>query len=296
MSTLRSWRALLVREYLEHRIAFLYFPLGIMGLLVLSGASAFGLNRIKLTHEFVIPSGLKVFEIGYLGLFALWIAYLSVALFFYFGDAFSADRRNNAMFFWKSMPISDLKMLGSKFLAGVLLFPAIIVLVAIVSGALFYLFVNVATMMFPALVLPSPLTALASLGQITVFGIVYVALTLVWYAPFLAWVGGLSTVFGRWSLPLAFVIPGLIAVVENVAFFGYGPRGGYFWQFISQRLQFGLSEMDYGTIAISTAPFDALYYSQRLVHEIDWPGMGLGVLFAALVMWLASEYRRRRIK
>ena len=45
---------------------------------------------------------------------ALWLAYLAVALFFYFGDAFSADRRNNAMLFWKSMPVSDLKILRQQ--------------------------------------------------------------------------------------------------------------------------------------------------------------------------------------
>ena len=38
MNTLKSWRALLVREYLEHRIAFLYFPAGILIVLTLSAA------------------------------------------------------------------------------------------------------------------------------------------------------------------------------------------------------------------------------------------------------------------
>lgn len=295
MLSLKSWRALLVREYLEHRIAFLYFPLGIVVLLALSAASALGFNKIKFMHDFAVPSGLKVFELGYLVLFALWFAYLGVTLFFYFGDAFSADRRNNSMFFWKSMPVTDIKMLASKFLAGVLLFPAIIVAVAAVSGLIFYLFVSVGTMVYPGLVLPLPLTALGSFGQITLFAVVHLVLSLLWYAPFLAWVGGLSTIFGRWSLPLAFVIPGLVSVVENIAFFGYGPRGGYVWAYLSQRWQYGLGEMDYGQIAVTTAPFDALYFTQRLLHQTDWPALVLGLVFAAAVMWLASQYRRRRI-
>ncbi len=40
MHTLRSWWALFGREYLEHRIAFLWFPIGVVVLLALSGASA----------------------------------------------------------------------------------------------------------------------------------------------------------------------------------------------------------------------------------------------------------------
>ena len=39
MQMLKSWRALLVREYLEHRMAFVYFPLGILVLFALSAAS-----------------------------------------------------------------------------------------------------------------------------------------------------------------------------------------------------------------------------------------------------------------
>jgi ABC-2 type transport system permease protein len=199
------------------------------------------------------------------------------------------------MFFWKSMPVTDLKMLASKYLAGAVLFPAIIVAIAAVTGLMFYLFVAVATMVYPGLILPLPLTALGSFGQITAFAVVHLVLSLLWYAPFLAWVGGLSTVFGRWSLPLAFVIPGLIVVVENITLFGTGPRGGYVWAYLSQRWQYGLGEMDYGQIAVTTAPFDALYYIQRLLHETDWLALVTGLVFAAAVMWLASQYRRRRI-
>src|SRR5690606_36017498 len=126
MTALTSWRALLVREYLEHRVAFLWAPLGILVLLALSGAPALSFNRFGMLDEFALPAADKVFEVGYLVLLLLWLAYLGTVLFFYSGDAFNADRRNNAMFFWKSMPVTDLKILVSKYLAGSLLLPAII--------------------------------------------------------------------------------------------------------------------------------------------------------------------------
>ncbi len=295
MRALKSWWALLVREYLEHRMAFVYFPLGIVVLMALSAVSGLGFNKIRFLSGPVLPSGLKIFELGYLVLLAVWFAYLAVTLFFYFGDTFAADRRNNAMLFWKSMPVSDFKILAAKFLAGITLFPAIIIVIAAVTGLMHFLLVSAAGFVMPALVPPPPLTALQSFVQITAFGIAYFALSLLWYAPFLAWVGGLSTVFGRWSLPLAFVIPGLFGVAENIALFGNGgPRGGYVWSFLSQRLQYGLPERDLTRIMLSPS-FDAGWTLQDLLAATDWTSLGLGLVFAAIVLWLASEYRRRRI-
>ncbi len=295
MTALTSWRALLVREYIEHRIAFLWAPLGILVLLALSGVSALSFNRIGMLEGFALPDASKVFEVGYLVLLLLWLAYLGVALFFYSGDAFSADRRNNAMFFWKSMPVTDLKILASKYLAGSLLFPAIILCVGMVSGLMFYLMLNVAPHVLAGFALLDPVAALASFVQITLFAAVFYGLALLWYAPLIAWVSGLSTVFGRWSLPLAFVIPGLLAVLENVAFFGRGPNGGYVWNYLGERWAFPFDNADAALLVFDTRPFSAATFTGRLVADIDWTQMGIGLVFAAAVIWLASEYRRRRL-
>lgn len=292
---MRSWWALLVREYLEHRAPFLYVPGGIVVLMVVSAAGSLGFNRVKVLMGNLTPTAVKVFEVGYFVLLALWFAYLVVTLFFYFGDAFSADRRNNAMFFWKSMPVTDLKIVVSKFLAGIFLFPLIILVVAAITGLIYYGIVNVAAALIPGIFVPEPLVTLQSFGQITLFALVDLFFAVLWYAPFLAWVGGLSTVFGRWSLPLAFVIPGLLAVVENMLFFGNVPRGGYVWGYISRRWQFGLNDIDYGAIVVEPTPFGASAFLQRLMHQIDWVAMGEGLVFAAIILYLASEYRRRRI-
>jgi ABC-2 type transport system permease protein len=295
MKSLKSWRALLVREYFEHRVAFLYFPLGIVILLALSAVASLGADKLKLVVAATSPDALKIYEFGYLVLLMLWVAYLALTLFFYFGDAFNADRRNNAMFFWKSMPVSDLKILTSKMLAGSALFPTIIFLIAACTGLLLFAFVSIGAFVSPGMIPRGPFELLGSWGQITLFGAAYFVLAMLWYAPFLAWVGGLSTVFGRWSLPLAFVIPGLFAVVENIVLFGQGPRGGYVWGFLSHRWSFGLGDNDFVDVAVSPAAFDAATYVGRLTARIDWLSLGLGLVVAALFIWLASEYRRRRL-
>ena len=151
MHTLKSWAALVRREFIEHRIPFLYFPLGILGLFALSTASGLAYNRFRLPTEFQVGAPLKLFEIGYIAIIALWIAYTAIALFFYFGDAFSADRRNNAMLFWKSMPLSDLKILSSKFLAGVTLFPLLIYVMAVTSGILILVWAQCCAVCLPGI-------------------------------------------------------------------------------------------------------------------------------------------------
>lgn len=296
MTIFSSWRALFVREYLEHRMAFLWAPIGIVGLLVLAALSAIGLKRVRVFDEIPFISAVKVFELGYLVLLALWLAYLAVALFFFFGDAFSADRRNNAMLFWKSMPVTDAKILTSKTLSGLVLFPAMILLFGVVTGLLYYLMVNIGAYLMPGLGFLAPLEGLLAVAQVTLFGVVFFVFTMMWYAPFFAWVGGLSTVFGRWSLPLAFVIPGLLVVIENVSFFGQGPRGGYIWNYIAYRWNSGgLNEADFQLMFMNSQPFNASFYIGRMLQATNWPQMGIGLAFAAGVIWLASEYRRRRI-
>lgn len=296
MTAISSWRALFVREYLEHRMAFQWAPIGILTLLGISGLSAITLRRIEGLDNIPFLSALKLYELGYLVLLALWLAYLAVAVFFYFGDAFSADRRNNAMLFWKSMPVSDAKILTSKTLAGLVSFPAMILIFGMISGLLLYLLVNIAAYIVPAIGFLGPLDGLMSFVQVTLFGVVFFLLMMAWYAPFFAWVGGLSTIFGRWSLPLAFVIPGLLAVIENISFLGQGPRGGYIWQYIAYRWNFGaLKEVDFELMLMNTQPFNASFYIGRMLQGTNWTQMGIGLAFAVIVIWLASEYRRRRI-
>jgi len=295
MRSIRSWWALVFREFIEHRIPFFYFPLGILALFTLSSASGIALNRVHLTNGFQFGNGLKLFELGYVLLLALWLAYAGIALFFYFGDAFSADRRNNAMLFWKSMPVGDLKIMGSKFLAGVTFLPFIILVIGMVSGLIFLILLNVASLNVPIVPVPNPGQAIVSFANISLFAIVYYFMAMLWYAPFLAWVAGLSTVFGRWSLPLAFAIPGVLIAMENMAAFAQIPRGGYIWGYLSHRWQFGLSDTQWTFMVAAPIPFDVRTYTWLLVQQINWTSMISGIVFAVVVVWLASEYRRRRI-
>lgn len=291
---MKSLVALIHREYLEHRGAFLLAPALILALLAAVLTSGLGFGRFQMAQKFTLFPVVKIFEFGFLAVAGLWFAYLMAALFFYYADAFSADRRNNAMLFWKSMPVSDFKVLSSKMLAGLTLFPALIFAAMVLSGVL----IGIATFL-TALVLnlgaPSPLAFLSSAGQIVLLGAVYVVLALLWYAPFFAWVGLLSTLFRRWSIPLAFLIPALASLAENLLFSGSGPDGGYIATYLHNRFSFGDRNSDAALAIFTEAQINAPDVITRFLATVDWPQLAGGVIVAALLVWLASEYRRRNV-
>jgi ABC-2 type transport system permease protein len=287
--------ALVKREYLEHRGAFLYAPLMLLAIYTLAVSSALMFNKVRLPHEVGLPSALKFYELAFAVTGGLWFFYLLVALFFYYADAFSADRRNNAMFFWKSMPLTDFKVLSSKMLAGMTIFPALIFFALLATGVVLYFQTMLALVVLPRLVVPGVIDVIWSSAQIGFFALIYLALALLWYAPFFAWVGALSTVVRRWSIPLAFLIPGLIGLLENLFFADTGPRAGYFLEFLRRRSDFSLDREDIYAAFMSDQPVSIGILLNGLFSGIDWAQMAAGLIFTALAVYAASEYRRRVI-
>jgi ABC-2 type transport system permease protein len=302
---MRSMLAMIRREYLEHRGAFLYAPSVIVVLFAIAIAAALAFNKVRMPFNIDEASALRFFEFAFLGIGGLWLAYTMVALFFYYADAFAADRRNNSMLFWKSMPLSDFQVLMSKMLAGMTLLPGLIFCALIVTGLVLYGLTGLAVTVLPRLVVPGIAEIVMSSVELGAFALVYLALSLLWYAPFFAWVGALSTAVGRWSIPLAFLIPGLAVLTENLfvrglsdvffnlAFGTNGPRGGYILEFLQRRATFGFNESYFETAFSRGQAVDGWALTAQLVEQIDWTQMGIGLIAAVLLVFIASEYRRR---
>lgn len=291
---MKAMFALWWREYLEHKGAFFYAPIAIVGLLALGILMGLGGGRFRATAS-IIPPANTLFEMGALATMWLWSIYLLLMLFFYYADAFAADRRNNAMFFWKSMPQSDFKILGSKFLTGTLVFPLLILGAVAATAVLLFVTTGVVSLMEPRIGAPDYLTMLGSLLQVVITGFAYFALAMLWYAPFFAWVGLLSAVVGRWSIPLAFVVPALLMLLENMLFFGDVPQGGYVYRYLSWRIQFGFDSTTAQQAFFSNDMLSAPGLIGSLLFNLDWFAVGTGLLFALAAIYAASEYRRRTI-
>lgn len=293
---MRAMTALIKREYLEHRGAFFYAP-GIL-LVIVGVAAIFAVLTGSGDIEFPgrrIPTGAQFYEVGVASVFGLWSIYLLIGLFFYYADSFSADRRDNALLFWKSMPQSDLKVLTSKALSGITVFLGLIFCFALLTAILLYVILVLAAAEHPFVAAPAAAEAAASYAQMAIVGAVYLGLTLLWYAPGLAWVAGLSTLFRRWSIPLAFLIPGTVILLEYLNSIRGSGAGRPIAAFLSWRLEGFPNETAAASSLIGGnqgAPFDLL---RLILSDVDWLHMGIGLVFTAAVVYLASEYRRRRI-
>ncbi len=290
---MKAMMALIEREYLEHKAAFVIAPTVLLGLLALVLLSATAFDRIRIPAA-VATSSAKVLEIGFLVVAGLWFVYLMASLFFYFADAFNADRRNNAMLFWKSMPVSDFRILAAKMLAGLTIFPAMIMLAILATALLVVGFAFIATGRLPTGALDMG-TIVSVAGQVGLFVLVWFSLGLLWYAPFFAWVGLLSTLVGRWSIPLAILVPGMIGMFERLLLSGDGPRQGYFLEWLGNRAEFAMDEEMFMQKLIHQPSFDAVPAIGEMLVSIDWPSLVGGLAVVVIFVYAASEYRRRFI-
>lgn len=294
-----AFLALMRREFLEHRGAFLYAPAILIVLFAAFVVLSIETHHLDMLILAVPAAPDKLVDIAYLVVATLWWIYLALMLFFYFADAFHADTRNNSMLFWKSMPQSDLKVLTSKLASGLTMFP----LQVFVAGAITGLLLGGVAAVVPHAVANLPVPDFANLavswGQMTVLFLVYLVLLLLWFAPFFAWVGVLSTFVGRWSIPLAIVVPFVIALFEGQFETSTGLNvftGGRLLAYLQHRLDFRYDSEPLTTAALSTAPIDIPAAVGRLLAGMDWVSLVGGLLFALVALYIASLQRRRVLK
>ncbi|KKB06934.1 hypothetical protein VE25_19945 [Devosia geojensis] len=294
---MKAFFALVHRELLEHRGAFLIAPLALIGILFSMLVLAYVTGRLNFELAGMArPLPIRVFEIGFLGFAVAWWLYLLGVLFFYCADGFAADKRNNSMLFWKSMPQSDLKILLAKFGAATTLFPGLVYAAALACGVLAYILTLIMVSATGGNL--GVFMSGAFMSYLSIAGGILVALaaSILWFAPFLAWVGALSTAVGRWSVPLAVLVPALAVAIENMYVRGPSPEGGWIWSYLTYRLDFPVDREGYlQAWFLSGARFDAYRFSLDLIDRMDWVQVLIGLAFAFAAIFVASEYRRRTI-
>jgi len=293
---MHTMKALIKREFLEHRGAFLYAPAILLSIVCVAVAFLLVAGNGELEGEYIVaPTGATMYTIGVVASYVVWSVYLTAALFFYYADSFSADRRNNALLFWESVPQSDLKILTSKALSGITIFAALIFGFALITGAIVYLVLVAVSFQHPALNAPGFFEALQIYVQMGFVAAIYYFVVLLTQAPALAWVAGLSTLFRRWSIPLAFLIPGTVVLLEFInSIIGFG-NSRPIAEFLERWFDNNFNEDIAAEILTSPAggaPFELL---KLVLSSTDWLSVAIGLVLTAGVVYLASEYRRRRI-
>src|SRR5690606_11587861 len=167
---MRAFLALVRREFIEHRGAFFIAPLVLVAILFILTLLAFGVDRVdtRFSGQMVTILPIRVFEVGFAGFAMAWMVYMAFVLFCYCADGFAADKRNNAMLFWKSMPVSDLRILVSKLVAAMTILPFTIFMIALFSIVLLFGVAYVTTLI-------SGIASVSLLGNIA---LVYAQMTL----------------------------------------------------------------------------------------------------------------------
>ena len=186
--------ALLRRELWEHR-SLIIVPLVLAGL-VLSG-SLYGLVRgtsligaaahsSHIEDVLTDPQAEELLAVGYLFASAVFGIVVFVVVLLYLADCLYADRRDRSILFWKSLPVSDTATVLSKLTTGLVVAPALALVIAFATTILIAIMVTIALSAWGisgASVLWSPLPMLRAI--LTVPAIT--GLVLLWYAPLAAW-------------------------------------------------------------------------------------------------------------
>jgi ABC-2 type transport system permease protein len=292
---MKAFFALVHREFIEHRGAFLIAPLVLVGVVFTLTVLAFSVDRMDTRFSgqlmSVVPTW--VFSAGFAGLAGAWLAYLGFVLFFYCADGFAADKRNNAMLFWKSMPVSDFRILLSKIAAAVTILPGAVFAVALLSILLMF-GVAYVTSMLVGLGSPTLLGAIAGIyGQMALVFLVVMVCALLWYLPYMALVGAMGSAVGRWAIPLALLLPTVVSALEWVTLGGLHPFATNTWAYLDYRSRLPISEAHLDRVFEGQEPFNATLFVTDFLQKFDWMQVGIGAVFALVVLYLASEYRRR---
>ncbi len=303
---LKTVGALLKKEFIEHKVAFLYVP-GIIIAVVLAtfvlGMAQNGVNwHVYARFALASSSGFDLFNIFYATSIMGWLAFMLLMLFFYFASSFSADRKNNALLFWKSLPVSDLQIMAVKTLAGLTIFPGIVLAWSFIGAVLGYVVLLSASAGNPVIASLNSGANLVTFINVQISALVFVALTLLWYLPLFTAVGLLGTVLRSWAVPAFILILTMVKALEALATLS---GGGYFSALIDQRFkapfsivsglfpQMGPSNLFAGPPIGELASVTS--FVPAYISAIDWTGMIAGWIVAIVFIYAASEYRRRRL-
>ncbi|MEX6725133.1 hypothetical protein [Parapedomonas caeni] len=215
-----------------------------------------------------------------------------IVSFFMLLSSMNAERVDRSILFWKSMPVSDFKVVLAKFVAatfGTLLI-AVTISIAVTLIAMALASVGGPFRASPewqlVTSLPVLLGTFATLMTACVF---YVG----WAAPVYGWIMLASAWAPRSALLYVVIPPVALAIFEALTF-----HSDYLWQEIASRLGFESLGLGFalGEQVLERAALAELLQGQ--VGQMAASTISLrfvaGLAVAALFLWAASEVRRRR--
>jgi len=291
--------ALVRREFWEHRGLWVA-PLAAAGLLVVFALFAHGhVAHITIEDEDIGGNwgmrealALSTYMQG-----VVWVVLTIVMAFvltFYFVDCLYAERKDRSIYFWKSLPVSDGLTVASKIVAGGVVVPfGVLLLAAVTHIVLVSIFAAHAALGQ----LPRGLIAWNTLTWLRVEGLLFlgVILGILWNLPITGYLLLVSVTSRRNPLMWA-MVPFLLALLEFILL-----RTTYLWTFIHYRMGGIWSVLaNGGNLRFVHAtqhhmlPLDALWGDLNFYAAFTNLDLWLGVVVAAGLVYAATRIRRFR--
>ena len=197
---------------------------------------------------------------------------------FYSLDALYGERRDRSILFWKSLPVSDLTTVLSKFTIPLIILPLLSFAIAVVTQ-------------FVMLLLSSGLSAGTLGARMSFFHLslmlLYHILTVhgLWYAPIYGWLLLVSAWAPRAPFIWAFLPPFVIWGVEKIAF-----RTSHF----VGMLQYRLTGPEPSATTARSGNLMEMMSALTPVQFFSTPGLWVGLAVAVILLATAVRLRRYR--
>jgi ABC-2 type transport system permease protein len=287
------------REIIEHRASWAV-PMVFGGLFVLASLLAvFGLARFgaegmmlsEVVYETDVQSVTPALQVALLPVAMILNLVMAFVVVFYLLDALYAERKDRSILFWKSLPVSDLQVVLSKYLTGAVAIPLITVAVFIATALLMGL-IGGAWLLWHGLggmILSAP-GALASVTLLLLYSLAFQA---AWYLPVAGWLLLVSAFAKRAVLGWALLPPVLVVVAERTLLrsryvadmIGYRMVGGFELAFSGEH---NAAFMETNGAVTATFPLIGQFITpgRLLASPSLWLGIIVGVLLVAGAVWL----------
>jgi ABC-2 type transport system permease protein len=262
------------RELWEHRSIYIA-PLAAAAVFLLAFLTALTLSPAHRHEPLDIPYEFAA---------ALIMGTAFIVGIFYSLDALYGERRDRSILFWKSLPVSDLTTVLSKFAIPLIILPLLSFAIAVVTQFVMMLLSS-------AVLLGSGLSVGTLGARMSFFHmslmLLYHILTVhgLWYAPIYGWLLLVSAWAPRTPFLWAFLPPFVIWGVEKTAF-----RTSHFLAV----LQYRLIGPQPSTAAARSGNLMDILSAVTPVQFFSTPGLWIGLAIAAAFLAAAVRLRRYR--
>jgi ABC-2 type transport system permease protein len=268
------------REIWEHRSIYIA-PLAAAALFVVSFLIALPHHMRGVKN---IDQAQKVLEMPYELAAGLIMGTAFIVGIFYALDALYGERRDRSILFWKSLPVSDLIAVLSKFSIPLVVLPLLSFAIAVVTQFLMLL-LSSAILLGSGLNVGTLWTRMSFLHMSLI--LLYHILTVhgLWYAPLYGWLLLISAWAPRAPFLWAFLPPFVIWGVETITF-----RTPHFLAMLRYRL----AGPEPSTTTRPGGNMMDMLSALTPVQFFSTPGLWIGLAFTVVFLAVAVRLRRNR--